>query len=207
MVESQRNLSAARHTRLRFGLIVLAGVSAVVVLIAISLYGSYLSSIAESQRKQRAREVESYQQVKAGESQVMVYRTPEILEMLAADPDCVRSLDSVYLFLCDLSDPRYEVLTKLTNVDDIGIYDCEGIDDFLKHIAGIESLESIYFESIRIEGNMLKRLGAFPNLTRVHFERRLDVPEVQQLRQSLPNVKIEYTDSLGKTIVDPPDGP
>jgi hypothetical protein len=168
------------------------------------LYGSHLQSVAERQRNQRARERESFEQVKAGESKVTVFGTPEILEMLAADPDCVRNLDSVYFVMCDLSDPRYEVLTKLTNVDDIGIYDCQNLDVFLSNIPGIESLESIYFESIRIEGKMLKRLGAFPNLTRVHFERRLDVPEVQQLRQSLPHATIEFTDSLGKSIVEQP---
>lgn len=176
-------------------------------MLGLALYGSCLQSVADNQRRQHAREVESYQQVKAGESEVTVYGTPEILEMLAADLDCVENLNSVYFFMCDLSDPLYGVLSRLTNVDDISIYDCHGIDNFLSNIAGMESLEGIYFESVAIEGDMLKRLADLPNLRRVHFERRLDVPESQVLRQSLPHATIEYTDSIGKSIVEQPDKP
>lgn len=195
------------RSRLWLVLAIVAGVFGILALAALSLYESHRQSVARHQRNQRARELESFQQVKSGESEVTVFGAPEILEMLSADPDCVRNLDSVFFFMCDLSDPRYEVLTRLTNVDDIGIYDCQGIDVFLSNIAGMDSLESIYFESIFIEGEMLKRLAAFPKLERVHFERRLDVPEVQQLRQSLPLATIEYSDSLGKSIVEQPDGP
>jgi hypothetical protein len=207
LAESQHNLSAIRRSRLRFGLLAFAGISAVFAVIATSLYGSYLSGIAENQRKQRAREVESIHNVKSGESRVTVYGTPEILEMLVADPDCIRNLHSIGFFICDLGDPRYEVITKLTNVDDIHVYDCHGIDDFLDNISGMESLKSVSFESVFTEGEMLKRLGAFPNLERLHFERQLDAPEVQALRQSLTHATIEYTDSQGKSIVEEPVKP
>jgi len=71
----------------------------------------------------------------------------------------------------------------------------------------VESLESISFEAIFIEGEMLKRLASFPNLERVHLARWLDAPEVQLLRQCLPHATIEYADSLGTLIVEQPGRP
>ena len=175
------------------GLLLFCGV------IAYLVHLGHQQSIAEIQHAQQHRESESFEAVKGGKSEVTVYQSPEILSMLADDPDCVRNLRSVCFFICELGDPRFFKLSKLTNVREIAIYDGRGVEAFLKAIGGMPSIERISFESIRLDDEMLEQLAAFPNLKRVHFERDLDPSQIELLQRVIPNVEIEMVNTLGET--------
>jgi hypothetical protein len=165
-------------------------------LIAFLLYLEHQRSIAEFQRAQQRRESESFQKVKSGESQVTVYGTPEVLMMLANDPECIRNLTSIYFFIADLSDPRYTITNKLSNVDDIGIYDCQGVTEFLKSIKGMPSVKSIYIESVRLDDEILTSLDSLPNLNKVRFEQLLNEHQIELLSKALPEALIEVADPI-----------
>jgi hypothetical protein len=165
-------------------------------LIAFLLYLEHQRSIAEFQRAQQRRESESFQKVKSGESQVTVYGTPEVLMMLANDPECIRNLTSIYFFIADLSDPRYTITNKLSNVDDIGIYDCQGVTEFFKSIQGMPSVTSVFIESVRLDDGLFNALASLPNLKKVRFEQLLAENQIELLSKALPEALIEVADPI-----------
>ncbi len=165
-------------------------------IIALLIGLGHQNSLAEFERNQRRRESESFQAIKSGESQVTVSQSSKVLFMLADDPECIRNLTSVYFFMTDLSDPSFSVTTKLSNVNDIGIYDCQGVTAFIKSIKGFPSINSVYFESVTIDDDLLIALASFPNLKKVRFEQLLNEHQIELLSQTLPDALIEVADPV-----------
>lgn len=172
-----------------------------VALILITLIGVLIVSIyqlhqAELARDQQRRNREAFAEVKSGQSEVSIH-SPDLVAMLVGDEDCIRNLTTVYFFSADLNDPRFAEVSKLTNVSDIWIYDCSGVEGFLNSIKGMPSIETLSFESIRLTDGLSEKLTSFPNLKKVHFEQELDGKDIDTLRRLVPNATIEVLDVTG----------
>jgi hypothetical protein len=107
--------------------------------------------------------------VKAGGSGCLVI-DPLGIEMLASDEQCIANLKYLHFTSVDLSDPRYESVTKLKNLRTIEFYDCHNDDKLLAAMQGMPSVEEMEFDSMRESAERERLLKTFPNLKTVTYE-------------------------------------
>jgi hypothetical protein len=150
---------------------------------------------AEEHRRQvdAERRADFVQRVKDGNDGSRIFFFDPILPgELASDPQCVANLTRASFFMVDVSDPRFEKVRELVNVRHLHFYDCAGMEVLLKRLAGMPSVETIFFESNKLKPEELDVLATFPNLKsyRMWYEAP---PEYRKaLERTLPGVELLY---------------
>jgi hypothetical protein len=176
-------------------LIAIALLTLFTALFAYELHYSERRRSEEHGRLEHQRAAKAFAKVKSGATDVAI-NSPELIVMLANDKDCINNLRSIYFFMAVMSDPRYAQTANLTNVADISFYDCNDLDRFLVTINGMPSLTTLYFESVKLDDDILKSLRSFPNLKKVQFDQILDQHQIEVLAKEVPNVIAEGVDPI-----------
>jgi hypothetical protein len=180
----------SRRTLLIIGFIAIA---AIVVLIAVEI-PRQRRLMREARAKTEHERAENYfQGLKSGDKKYPMINSPELMSMIASDPDCARQLTYVHFDMTDLNAPEFQRIPKLQNVAVISFYDCEGVETLLGYAANMPSVNKIYFFCARPSDGLLKRLASIPNLKTVKFndvfEGDLDI-----FKRALPHVQFEVGD-------------
>lgn len=165
---------------------------AVIGLMVLGLLAGNERDRQEFEKRQTLRRQEYVAEIKAGAdgSRISV-DSPILVEMLANDPDCVANLTTLNFSMAELDDPRIAGINKLTNLQTIGFYDCQGMDAVATAIEGMHSIEKIWYEGGGFTAAGVKSLAALPNLKRLEIEWRVDSTYEDLLRSTLPNVEIK----------------
>jgi len=164
-------------------------------LIAFGVYTVKSLQRAEAERQRRVaaeRREDFILRVKTGDDghKVFFFNDPLLPGELVSDPQCVAKLKHLSFFLTDLTDPRYGELRQLVNVRSLCFYDSGPVDVFLRNIAGMPSVETIFFESGRLLEKDVGVLSSFPNLKSVRMWHRLDENYRVALDKAIPKVEI-----------------
>jgi hypothetical protein len=167
------------------------GIAAVLfTLFAVGADQSYQARRAERARQQQKLRLREVADAKAGRANISIYDV-ELLEMLADDPQCIANITSVYFYMRDLGDPRYRRLTELHNVETIGFYSCDNVDNILAIAKDMESVQTLFFEATTVSDQSIHLLAEIPNLKKVRFEQIVAEETIEKLNDLLPNVQVE----------------
>src|SRR4051812_897255 len=178
----------------------LLALSLPVILIAVFAWVAYRTGVEAERHQQEqlaAYAKKAFQAVKSGDHDATIW-TAEQIEMLAADPDCVRNVTALDCGMVDLTGPHVVAAAKLVNVQRISVYDCPGTDNLLAAMKGMPSIEELGFDGIRLSDDTIRSFASFPNLKKVSFA-FISTAQARLLRKTLPNAKIEIDET------DPPE--
>lgn len=184
-----------RKRRLRLPLIVLA-IPAVLVgclfgLRKLTQYQMYCDA-----RDRMASQIEA---VKRGKSLRLSNIDPRFIDMIFAEPDCVKRVEELQFTMQEVADERLGRLKALPNVTYIYFYSSHGTDTFFKNTAGMESLEEIQFEATDLSAAGIRYLAAFPNLKSLSLGyAEITTPVLRELKnlQSLEELTL-YDTTIG----------
>jgi hypothetical protein len=134
-----------------------------------------------------------FQELKSGDKRYPMINSPELMSMIANDPDCASQLTYVHFDMADLNAQEFQQIQKLQNVSVISFYDCEGIETLLGYAANMPAVNKIYFYCARPSDGLLKRLASIPNLKTIKFNDVFD-GDLDIFKRALPNVHFEVGD-------------
>lgn len=164
-------------------------------LIAVGVFTVKRMQRAEAARQRQVaaeRREDFIRAVQAGDDghKVHFFNDPLLPGELVSDPQCVANLKHLSFFMTDVSDPRFGQIRQLVNVRSLHFYDCGDVSAFLKSIAGMPSIESIFFESYSLPESGVPLLGEFPNLKSVRMWHRVDAKYRAALEKAVPNAEL-----------------
>jgi hypothetical protein len=131
-----------------------------------------------------------YEQLKKGEEKYPMINSPELMSMVANDPDCASKLTYIHFDMTDLNAPEYRQVQKLTNVAEISFYDCEGVETLLGYASSMPSVEKVAFPYARASDELVKRLAAIPSLKTLKITDCVQ-EEVDKFKIALPHLRFE----------------
>lgn len=152
------------------------------------------SEQAAAARQRAASRASIVASVKSGRSETHIWDL-EVLPLLADDADCRANLTSVWFdmtFVDDPADPRLDRIGELTKLQTIGFYDCRDTDRILWAAKDLPALESLTFRGAAISERGTQALSAMPNLKNLDFQQIMSQPDIDRLRELLPNVEITF---------------
>lgn len=180
-----------RTRRLFFGClavaVVLVGIPAFFV--GVVWWGFHLEHL-ESERHKQEWWNKAFAEAKSGRADALIYDF-ELLPMLALDADCIANVTLITFTMVDLANPHIGETAKMVNVKEIVFYDCRNVSNALEALAGMESIESLYFETGHISDDDIRKLTRLPNLRKVHFEHVMDGRQCKLARDLLPKANVE----------------
>lgn len=185
----------------------LIGISAITALVVVYIQHENRRWREAYAKERLQRDQKEFDKVKAGSAEVSVF-SPDLIVMLANDPDCIRNLKSVRLCFDDLSTPGYEQLHKLSNVHYISFDESRGVDTILPVVKDMPSVDSLYFYVVAMTDNIQSQLAAIPTLKKVRHG-SIERKDAEALARKLPNVLVEIDDDSpeGKPIRVLPGSP
>ena len=120
---------------------------------------------------------------------ILVYE-PELLEMIAADPQAMANATTIVFSSADFADSRFAAVTNLKLLQNVAINRSRNADEVLTHMQGMESDEKLYIEQSPVTMRGLKALATLPNLKHVRFEQPLTARQADFLKKMLPRVNV-----------------
>jgi len=154
--------------------------------------------LVEERRVQREHEraLKAFEDIKSKSQTYAMVFSPELLVMLASDPDCARNLTYIHFDMTDLNEPGFEQVRKFPNLNKLSFYDCRGVDKLLGYASELQSVNEVYFDYIQTTDELIHRLGALPNLKTVKFN-YAETVQIDAFARALPNAKIRIADDHG----------
>jgi len=154
-----------RRHRLEFQT-VLAHVTVVFVLLS-ACNGRDPLSREKKRREFMARQITD---IRADQRKTAILQSATCLEELMAAVDCRPKVLAVEI-CADLSDDdRWRFLKDLPNLEEISVYGSPGADEFMKHIRGIQTVNSLGFQSTWLSDSAMHCAATFPNLRELVVE-------------------------------------
>lgn len=180
-------------------LAILSALAAIVALFAFAI------SHQQQLEKERLAEITSdwaqknYQELKRNGRTDTSINSPEHMLLVANDAECAQRLTYVHFDMTDLNASEFSLVQKFSNLKKLSFYDCDGINTLLGYVANMPSVNEVHFDYMRPSDELLKRLGAFPNLKRLLFN-YIDSGDLEAIKRALPNVQVEIYDESRAAI-------
>ena len=145
-----------------------------------------------------------FEKVKAGQDHVLIF-SPELIIMLANDPQCVQNAKRLQLFGCDLNLPGYERIQELSNVRHISFDESIHVEAILPVLKNMPSVDSLYFYLVIITDEMRTQLAAIPTLKTVRHG-SIEQKDAEALARALPHMVVEMDDQHSDRSIRISDG-
>jgi hypothetical protein len=188
-----RELLVSRRTRLICILIFFAAITALIG-IEIPRQRQLLTEAREKAKHERAQKhFQELKELRSADKSYPFIDSPELMSMIATDPECARRLTYAHFDMTDLNAPEFQQISKLINVKVISFYDCEGVETLLRQAANMPSINKIYFYYAKPSDALLKNLASIQNLKTVKFN---DISEgdLDIFKRTLPHIHFEVGD-------------
>ena len=132
--------------------------------------GPTRQSAEESRRQQEAgRTATMMAAVKAGESTWIQLQEVDSLVQVMQDPACVAKVESVFLS-ANLSDKRWQRLREFPRLRELMLYSCEGGDDLLTAISGMDSLEHLSIAKTLVTDRGMQSVASLGHLKQLELD-------------------------------------
>jgi hypothetical protein len=179
-----RHFAAAHYVR---GLIV--GMLAAIGVAALLLAGEH------ARRREDQRRIDQHLRhdlaaIRAGQAGDILVYEPELLEMIAADPQAMANATTIVFSSADFVDARFAAVANLKLLQNVAINRSKNADQLLAQMQGMESVEKLYIEQSPVSTEGLAALATLPNLKHLRFEQPLSAEQAELLRKSLPAVNL-----------------
>jgi len=145
----------------------------------------------ENDRRSAERRRGEFAAIKEGPDDEILIYDAELLAMIVADADAAERATSLVFSDADFSDERFAEVSKLKNLQNVGVYSSQNADALLKYLEGMASIERMWIETSPIQDDGIRLLATLPNLKNIHFEQEMSAEQIELLEKTLPNVSVD----------------
>ena len=145
----------------------------------------------ENDRRSAERRRGEFAAIKEGPDDEILIYDAELLAMIVADADAAERATSLVFSDADFSDERFAEVSKLKNLQNVGVYSSQNADALLKYLEGMASIERMWIETSPIQDDGIRLLATLPNLKKIHFEQEMSAEQIELLEKTLPNVSVD----------------
>lgn len=145
----------------------------------------------ENDRRSDQRRQNEFAAIKEGpDNEILIYDA-ELLAMIVADADAAARATSLVFSDVDFSDERFAEISKLKNLQNVGVYSSQNADALLKYVEGMASIERMWIETSPIQEDGIRLLATLLNLKKIHFEQEMSAKQIELLETTLPKVDVD----------------
>ena len=157
---------------------------------ALLYFGARLNR-QENDRRADDRRQNEFAAIKEGRDDEILIYDAELLAMIVADPDAAERATSLVFSDVDFSDERFAQISKLKNLQNMGVYSSQNADVLLKYVEGMASIERMWIETSPIQDDGIRLLATLPNLKKIRFEQVMSAKQIELLEKTLPKVSVD----------------
>ncbi len=145
----------------------------------------------ENDRRTDQRRQNEFAAIKEGSDDEILIYDAELLAMIVADAAAAERATSLVFSDVDFSDERFAEISKLNNLQNVGVYSSQNADALLKYVQGMASIERMWIETSRLQDDGIRLLATLPNLKKIHFEQVMSTEQMELLEKTLPKVNVD----------------
>jgi hypothetical protein len=165
--------------------------AAIIGAAGVLLYFGARLNMQENDRRAGERRQNEFAAIKdAPDDEILIYDA-ELLAMIVADADAAERATSLVFSDADFSDVRFSEVSKLKNLQNVGVYSSQNADALLKYLEGMASIERMWIETSPVQDGGIRLLATLPNLKKIHFEQEMTAKQIELLEQTLPKVSVD----------------